>query len=203
MGGCYLQPVAAQRIIDVWQVRAEDRCAGRAALRRILARYAGGDPDALGFASGVRGKPRLLGHDLQFSYSRSGSCALVAVSASGLQVGVDVERVKAGRAVDRIARRRFAREEAAALAHARPGARDIAFHRCWTGKEAYAKGIGAGLAVGLASFSVAGLIDGRQPCAVGAWEVRPLAAPAGHVAAVAAPGSAWQVRLREQEGRDG
>ena len=108
-------------------------------------------------------------------------------------VGVDVERVKPGRAVERIARRRFAPAEAAALARRDDRDRAAAFHRCWTGKEAYVKGLGAGLSLGLATFSVAALVDGLTRCSVGAWEVRQLPAPAGHAAAVAAPGSGWRL----------
>ena len=104
-----------------------------------------------------------------------------------------MERVKPGRAVERIALRPVARDEAAALAGADPAERDLTFHRCWTGKEAYVKGLGTGLAHGLASFSVAALARGRERCAVGTWTVARLDAPAGYAAAVAAPGSGWQV----------
>ena len=189
----------ARDVIDVWQVSAPDAEAGRARLRAILASYLASDPAALIFERGAHGKPALAGHDLEFSFSRSGGRALVAVSRDR-PVGVDVERVKPGRAVSRIARRRFAPDEAAALARRQTGDRRVAFHRCWTGKEAYAKGVGAGLSLGLATFSVAGLIDGLPSCAVGGWEVRQLPAPAGHVAAVAAPGSGWHVRFLESHG---
>jgi 4'-phosphopantetheinyl transferase len=188
-------------VIDVWQVSAADSSPGRAPARAILASSVGGDPTRLVFERGAHGKPALVGHELEFSFSRSGQWALLAVSRDR-PVGVDVERVKPGRAVDRIARRRFAPAEAAALAR-QEGDRAAAFHRCWTGKEAYAKGLGAGLTVGLATFSVAALIDGLTRCAVGAWDVQQLPAPGGHVAALAAPGSGWEPRLRILEGHDG
>ncbi len=192
----------ARDVIDVWQVSARDSRAGSARLRAILASYLGSDPAALNFESGAHGKPALVGHELEFNFSRSGSTAIVAVSRDR-PVGVDLERIKPGRAVDRIARRRFAPAEAAALARRGGGDRVAAFHRCWTGKEAYAKGLGAGLHLGFATFSVAGLIDGLPRCRVGAWEVRRLPAPAGHAAALAAPGSGWQTRLRVLEDHGG
>jgi 4'-phosphopantetheinyl transferase len=189
----------ARDVIDVWQVSAPEAEVERARLRAILASYVGSDPAALTFEPGPHGKPALAGHDLEFSFSRSGRHALVAVSRDR-PVGVDVERVKPRRAVDRIARRRFAPAEAAALARREPRDRAVAFHRCWTGKEAYAKGVGTGLSLGLATFSVADLIDGLPSCAVGGWEVRQLPAPAGHVAALAAPGSGWRMRVLESHG---
>lgn len=192
----------ARDVIDVWQVSARDPRAARARLRAILASYVDSKPAALTFESGAHGKPGLVGHELEFSFSRSGSSALVAVSRDR-PVGVDLERIKPGRAVDRIARRRFTSAEAAALARRGGGDHVAAFHRCWTGKEAYAKGVGAGLSLGFATFSVAGLIDGLPRCRVGAWEVCRLPAPAGHEAALAAPGSGWQARLRVQEGQGG
>ena len=183
----------AREVIDVWQVRTgPSRDRGRAALRQILCSYVGGDPAALAFEVGPHGKPSLAGHELEFSFSRSGELAFVAVSRGG-PVGVDVQRVKPGRAVERIARRRFARDEAAALAVAGPAGQEAAFHRCWAGKEAYVKGLGTGLSHGLASFSVAGLARGRERCSVGAWKVEQLATPAGYTAAVAAPGAGWRV----------
>jgi 4'-phosphopantetheinyl transferase len=183
----------AHDVIDVWQVHTgPGRDAGHAALRRILCSYVGGDPAGLAFELGSHGKPSLSGHDVQFSFSRSSEVALVAVSL-GMPVGVDVQRVKPGRATDRIAGRRFARAEAEVLAAAAPAERDAAFHRCWTGKEAYVKGLGTGLSHGLARFSVAALVRGSVRCSVNTWEVAQLDAPRGYAAAVAAPGSGWRV----------
>jgi 4'-phosphopantetheinyl transferase len=192
----------AQDVIDVWQVSARDRSAGRGRLRAILASYVGGDPGTLRFELGVQGKPALVEHELEFSFSRSGPVVLVAVSRDR-PLGVDVERVKPGRAVDRIARHKFAPAENAALARLDRRDRRTAFHRCWTGKEAYAKGLGAGLSMGLATFAVAGLVDGLPRCSVGSWEVQQLPVPAGHAAALAAPGSDWRPRMRLREDHGG
>ena len=184
--------MSERSVIDVWELTAPDADGGRQALRSVLASYLDADPSGLAFERGRHGKPALAGHDLHFSFSHSGACALVAVSRDR-PVGIDVERVKPGRAVECIARRRFAPAEYAALYRLAAADRAVAFHRCWTGKEAYAKGLGTGLTMGLASFALAGLVEGRARCAVERWEVRQLPAPAGHVAAVAAPGSDWEV----------
>ena len=185
--------MSERSVVDVWQLSAPDREAGRRALRSVLATYLDADPSGLAFERRGHGKPALAGHDLHFNFSRSGACALVAVSRDR-PVGIDVERVKPGRAVERIARRRFAPAESAALCRLAAEDRAGAFHRCWTGKEAYAKGLGMGLTAGFASFSLAGLVEGRARCAVERWEVQQLSAPDGYAAAVSAPGSDWEVR---------
>ena len=183
----------ASDVIDVWQVHTgPSREDARVALREILGSYVGPAAARRGFTLGPHGKPALPGRDLEFSFSRSGEFAFVAVS-SGMPVGIDVQQVKPGRAVERIARRRFAQDEAAVLTAAEPVERDAAFHRCWTAKEAYVKGLGTGLSLGLARFSVAALVAGKERCAVGKWEVARLDAPRGYAAAVAAPGSGWRV----------
>ncbi len=183
---------------------------GRSALRRILAGYLGGEPADIAFERGPHGKPAVAG-GLEFSFSASGRIALVAVSRAG-PVGVDVERIRPGRAVARIARSRFAPAERAALGSHEHAERAAAFHRCWAAKEAYAKGLGRGLALGLDRFSVAGVVGGGPPgrCAVehpgragDPWDVERLPAGAGYAAAVAAPGSRWRPVVRPLPGAGG
>ena len=73
---------------------------GRAALRHLLAGYAGLEARALVFAQGAHGKPALPGTGLEFNLSHSGGCAVLAVTR-GRRVGVDVERIQAERATRR------------------------------------------------------------------------------------------------------
>ena len=124
----------ADQTIDVWHVRGN----GRAALRDILSSYVEEQPG--------------------FSVSRSGDRALVAVRGQG-PVGVDIEQIKPGRPMDRIAARMFSPAEAGLAAT------PVDFYRCWTAKEAYAKGLGLGLGLAFSSFSVAAIKDGRGPVA--------------------------------------
>ena len=197
-------------VIHVWRAATsvsagESRfAAGRAVLRLILASYVDADPAALRFDTGRYGKPRLRGHSgLEFSFSRSAEAVLVGVAADRA-VGVDVERIDSSRPVARLARRWLRPVEAAEIAALPLRRQASAFHRCWTAKEAYAKGAGTGLAAGFERFSVTGpgprrAVDhpggGRPP-----WTVEQLPVPAGYVGAIAAPGPDWRVELRAWEG---
>ena len=179
-------------VIDVWQVQTGPGDDRHAPLRAVLSLYLEHEPV---LERGPLGKPRVRGQGPEFSFSRSGDLALVAVTPDR-PVGVDVEWMRPARPVARIARRMFADDELSALEALPAPARAAAFHRCWTGKEAYVKALGTGLGHGLARFSMAGLVAGRPVAAVGGWQVMQLPAPAGHAAAVAAPGSGWWVDLR-------
>jgi 4'-phosphopantetheinyl transferase len=80
--------------------------------------------------------------------------ALIAL-ASEREVGVDVEQVRRRRDVDRLAGRTLTTRERAAVDEADD--RDVAFHRHWVAKEAFAKATGRGIA-SPRSFEVA--LDG-------------------------------------------
>jgi 4'-phosphopantetheinyl transferase len=167
--------VVAERTIDVWQVSTGgSRATSHDALRAILSAYV---------------------EHAQFSLSRSGDRALVAVCERG-PVGVDIERINEGRPMERIAARMFAPDEA--LLSATPGG----FYRCWTAKEAYAKGLGLGLGLAFTSFSVAGAAAGRGLVAHsghGRWEVEAIPVGDGYAAALAAPAGPWRHELRTWE----
>jgi 4'-phosphopantetheinyl transferase len=146
---------------------------GRAALRDILSSYEDEEPN--------------------FSVSRSGGRALVAVRGQG-PVGVDIEQIKPGRPTKRIAARMFSPEESGLAAT------PVGFYRCWTAKEAYAKGLGLGLRLAFASFSVAAIKEGRGTVAHpghAPGEVEVVAVGGGYAAAVAAPAGSWNYQLRE------
>lgn len=119
------------------------------ALRRALVRETLGcltnrDPAALRFETGRHGKPKLEG---QAGPSFSVSCneGLVALLVGPSAVGVDVEPRGPGIAVDLLARRYFASDEADALALLPVEERRAQFLRHWTLKEAYVKAIGEGM----------------------------------------------------------
>jgi 4'-phosphopantetheinyl transferase len=125
----------------------------RAGVRALLARYLEEDPAALRFDE--RAKPKLdPPSPLRFNLSHSGDVALVVV-ATEREVGVDVEAVTPGRWVDGIARRTMVAAERAEIEEADDA--DLAFHRHWVAKEAFAKATGHGVA-SLRSFEVA--LDG-------------------------------------------
>jgi 4'-phosphopantetheinyl transferase len=117
--------------------------ARRGTLRRILARYVGGDPAELRIVTAPGGKP-VLTHGPAFSVSHAAGLYVVAVNDAS-SVGVDVEgRRRVERAVQ-IAERWFSEHEAAALADLPPERHEEEFLRVWCGKEALAKRHGAGL----------------------------------------------------------
>jgi 4'-phosphopantetheinyl transferase len=125
----------------------------RAGLRVLAARHLDEDPAALRFDE--HGKPRLdPPSPLRFNLSHSGALALVAL-ATEREVGVDVEEVTAGRDLAALTRRTLLARERAAVEEA--DERELAFHRHWVAKEAFAKATGRGV-VSLRSFEVA--LDG-------------------------------------------
>lgn len=159
---------------------AEDRrrfIHGRAWLRLRLGEALGLAPQDVRFTTvGTRGKPAIasklaptmpgfpptmpglvptssVGGSLlpTFNLSHSDRHGLLALSASGLAVGVDIEVARPFERAARIAARHFSELEAAAIEACAPGAeREQAFFRTWTRKEAYLKLTGLGLPGGLA-----------------------------------------------------
>jgi 4'-phosphopantetheinyl transferase len=191
--------------------------AGRGQLRVLLGRYLGLEPGAVDFAYGEQGKPAVAAGDgLEFNLARSGSLAVVAVTA-GLPVGVDVERIRPGVADDTVAEHFFSPTEVAALRRLPGHDRDRAFLACWTRKEAFLKGKGLGLSAPLDAFCVT-LVPGDEPAVVRSepcasdptdWWMADLSGwfP-GHVAAVAVAGRglraerrAWTTGHRRAGGR--
>ena len=125
----------------------------RAGLRALLGRYLEEDPASLRFDQ--HAKPQLDPvSPLRFSLSHSGDVALVAV-ASEREVGVDLEAVRPGRDVSGVMRRTMLAAERAEVDEADD--RDLAFHRHWVAKEAFAKATGHGVA-SMRSFELA--LDG-------------------------------------------
>ncbi len=130
--------------------------AARALTRLVLGRYTGVAPAALAFASGPRGKPRienpLSEPRVCFNVAHSGDTAVVAVAGS--ELGVDVETVRAVPNLERLATRYCSAAERDRLNRVPTGRRAAAFLRLWTGKEAYLKAVGSGVAMPLRSVEV-------------------------------------------------
>lgn len=173
---------------------------GRAFLRSVLGAYLHRAPASVPFAYGPAGKPMLPGDDgapdLRFNAARSGDQALLVV-AGGRSVGVDLERVRPIAELDEVADVVLSARERAALRALPPGARQEAFLRAWTRKEAVVKGAGAGLVVPPDTVEVP-LEPGEGPWRVtlgvapgtaAAWSVQGVEVGHGYVAALAVAGS--------------
>jgi 4'-phosphopantetheinyl transferase len=86
--------------------------------------------------------------------SHSGDLAVIGF-ALGCKVGIDVEQLREVGHLQQIARRFFHPSETGSILAATATARNLAFLRCWTGKEAILKALGTGIVGNLADFQVA------------------------------------------------
>ncbi len=167
-----------------------------AALRQILGAYVDRPPRDLNFAYGPKDKPRLVdecgGREVRFNLSHSSDVALVAVTGAR-EVGVDVERIRGLADRERLARRFFSPQEVAVLEGLPSESRDLAFFTCWTRKEAYLKGLGGGISIGLDKFDVS-LVPGEpaallrhrtDPGETSRWSLRDLEPGLGYAGALA------------------
>jgi len=124
------------------------------ALRKILARSVGDHPARLQFSTGGFGKPMLV-HERSrpFSLSHSDDLALIAM-AKEFEIGVDVESNRPVPGFEALAARHFTESEQDELMMHTGTARNAAFLRCWTRKEACVKAVGSGLSVAPHRFFV-------------------------------------------------
>ncbi|RZL94309.1 MAG: 4'-phosphopantetheinyl transferase superfamily protein [Variovorax sp.] len=135
--------------------------AAHAALRSLLSDRTGVPGSLLDFRIGAFGKPALVEPAcVHFNLSHSQGVALIAISGDA-ELGVDVEWLReVPQALD-LADHHFTPAERHALAAVAPSARDEAFLRCWTRKEACLKATGMGLRVDTRSFEVGLGADAR------------------------------------------
>lgn len=177
------------------------RDAARATLDRLLVGYAGGDRATV-IETGPHGKPFAPALPwLDFNLSHAGSFVAIAF-ARGQPLGIDIEPLDRRVAVEGVATRFFGAAETAALERIGADARQPAFLRLWTHKEAVLKALGDGLGFGLdrIEFDLSG--DGRvaRLARVAAeaggpadWQLRPLEPVPGIVGCLAWRGAARSV----------
>jgi 4'-phosphopantetheinyl transferase len=188
--GKFLVPQARERFV-----------AARGILRELLATYLGIDPEKVELQYGPQGKPSLSGvHNSQISFSVSHSHGMALFAfASGCEVGVDVEQIKANFKGMEIASHFFSSEEIAALAKLPPELATEAFFGCWTRKEAYVKARGRGLSIPLRSFTVS-FADSKQLLRDeedAPWSCYALGPAVGFAGAVVAKGENWSLKYWE------
>ena len=179
-------------------------------LRVLLARYLGQPRETRSFLMGAHGKPSLVsGERLRFNLGHSRERALVAF-ADGIEVGVDLERIKDDFPVQEVAHRYFSGAEREAIAALPPVRQRAGFFHVWCQKEAYLKGRGDGVTLGLDHFDVAAdpaepaalLADRRDPSAVSRWRLHTLDAGPEYRAALAVECDEVEVRCFEWEPRE-
>jgi 4'-phosphopantetheinyl transferase len=118
--------------------------ASHAALRGVL-----GTRDAWVF--GAHGKPALASPPPHFNLSRRDGVALIGISATH-DIGVDVEPLRAMADANELAHLHLTPRERDDVARETGAARDRAFLRCWTRKEACMKATGCGFSLPPSSF---------------------------------------------------
>ncbi len=168
----------------------------RGALRTLIGSYLGEDPQKVRFVVGEKGKPALADATvgLQFNLSHSADRAVYAF-ALNCEVGVDIEKPRPVPEMMRIANRFFSPQEAAELESEPEPARQDAFFRCWTRKEAYIKAVGGGMSIPLDGFRVT-LKSGEEPRieTEGQWNLHHLNAGEEFIGALAYPGPRRAIR---------
>lgn len=166
-------PVARERLVAVLSEAERERVArfrfpalrrrhevALGLLRTTLAGFVGADPAALRFELGEHGKPSLPGGP-SFNLSHSGDWWLLGI-ADGGRVGVDVEVHRPLTDLAEVARTTFHPAEADEVLAREGAARQAAFFRVWSRKEAFIKAVGLGLSYPLRGFRVSASDDPAQ-----------------------------------------
>lgn len=176
---------------------------GRASLRRVLGAMLGLPPAGVPIVRGERGRPRLGpgdGHGddagggagagtLDFNISHTSDAAMIGV-ASGVRIGVDIERSDRVVNVPGLARKFLSAAERSHLAALDPDGVRRRVLQLWTCKEAMSKATGDALSAPFAELTVdiargPRLCDGPAPYLPARWELRSAAAPEAFFATVA------------------
>ena len=149
---------------------------GHAALRVLLETHLERSLGRAPFAVREHGKPYVIGSDVGFSFSRSGSQAAVAIIEHG-EIGVDLEAIATDDSDVEIARADYSENERSWIAqsHDRDDRRRR-FYRLWVIREAFAKATGEGLGreSGKTAIEFAGDSPALSATAWRAWEGPPM-----------------------------
>lgn len=135
-----------------------------AAMRTLLADQLQIPTEELNISTQENGKPFIPNNTLFFNLSHSDELAVLAISREG-HVGIDVEQLNKEISTLDIAQRFFHPLEYDQLHNAAPEKRLELFYRCWTGKEAFLKTKGLGVANYLKSFAL-DFQDSQKTCII-------------------------------------
>lgn len=178
----------------------EDFIAARGILRELLGRYLGGSAPGIRLSYGAQGKPALF-QPLPLRFNVSHSHGLAAfVFTRGMEVGIDIEKIRQDFAAEQVASLYFAEQEIAELRGLPGKSRAAGFFKCWTLKEAYLKARGQGLQIPLSSFQVTVTNDEPQELideAGSRWSLYGFEPSPEFTGAVAGEGQGWKLRYWE------
>ena len=128
--------------------------AAHAFVRQVIGQALGIPAECVRFDHTSHGKPYLLNdRELRFNLSHSADLAAMAI-ARNRELGIDIEHRHELLDMLGVARRFFAPAEVSSLLATAPEKQAEAFFTFWTGKEAYVKARGEGLAFPLERFHV-------------------------------------------------
>ena len=120
----------------------------RLALREILSRYIGVEPQKITFRYSEQGKPSLdpsiNERSIEFNLSHSENMMLLAISRAK-QVGIDIEAIRPMHISDGLLRNYFSSLDAESLSGISQQNKLATFYELWTRKEAHAKACGLGI----------------------------------------------------------
>lgn len=169
----------------------------RSALRCILARYYGLQPNALNFTINEFGKPSVtqanLSSPIRFNLSHSRDLALIAVAH--IDIGIDIEFIDPQLQWQPLSKDILSEEEFRWLTAQPKELQYQNFFWLWTSKEAYTKGRGKGLTMPLTAFTIPTesteenrtVIDNSAWSDGVPWWIHALATDRDYAAALASP----------------
>jgi 4'-phosphopantetheinyl transferase len=178
--------------VALWLFRAD----ARRSIETVVGRYLGLSPSSVVLRRSATGKPELDGSPLCVSLAHSGQVAIVAV-AEEREVGVDIERLRAGTESWSLVSHALTQAERARLEALPRSRRSEAFLWMWAGKEALLKAVGIGLGLDPALIELDGAEVVATPPALGApddWTLVEVPLP-GYAAALALKGPPPKLRL--------
>jgi 4'-phosphopantetheinyl transferase len=179
--------------------------AARGFLRIILSLYLNCKPGMLQFNYSEHGKPSVKTHDhdaaINFNLAHSGTLAIYGITLRRA-LGLDLEQIRHGFAVEDLARSFFSAAEATRLLKVPPADRREAFFHGWTRKEAFLKAKGQGLSLPLEQFDVT--LSPREnpvllrtqwdPSEASRWSLRTIDVAPGYAASIAVEGHDWRLK---------
>jgi 4'-phosphopantetheinyl transferase len=168
----------------------------RGTLREVLGSALGIAPAEVAFTYGGHGKPGVAGGKFRFNLSHSDGLGLLVMGH--VEVGADIELPRVRRSDD-IARRFYTPGENARLFAMEKDARDDAFFRLWTCKEAFLKCTGEGLSRSTRSYEIEVSAGGArllwaENADASRFSIHPLEVAEPYRAAVVAEGHGLAIR---------